>query len=67
MAASRELCGATATYKLGITVHAQPQESTCELDGAIPGSEVGSSVRANAGSLPPVQKVLRGEESWAPT
>lgn len=65
LAASRELCHAMATYKLGITVHAQPQESTRELDGAAPGNERGSSVKANVGSLLPVQKVLRAEKSWA--
>lgn len=60
-----ELCGAMATDKLGITVHAQPQESACELDGAVPGSEPWSSVRDNKRALPTLHEVLRGEDCWA--
>lgn len=51
LAASRELCGAVVTQKLGrMTEHAQPQASECRLDGAIPRSEVESIIRPNTGS-----------------
>lgn len=65
LAASRELCGAMATQKLGKTVHAQPQASECKRDGAVPGKEVESRVRANTGSPPPGHAFLRAEGSWA--
>lgn len=66
LAASRELCGAVATQKLGrTTVHAQPQASECRLDGAVPRSEVESRVRPNTGSPPPGWVFFRGGERWA--
>lgn len=65
LAASRELCGAMATQKLGKTVHAQPQASECKLEGAVPGKGVESGVRPDVGSPPPGHTLLRAEGSWA--
>ena len=66
LAASRELCGAVATQKLGrTTVHARPQASGWRLDGAVPGTEVESRIRPNTGSPPPGRVFFRGGESWA--
>lgn len=66
LAASRELCGAVATQKLGRTTeHVQPQASECRLEGAIPMREVESKIRPNTGSPPPGWVFFRGGENWA--
>lgn len=66
LAASRELCGAVVTQKLGrTTVHAQPQASERRLDGAVPRSEVEGRISPNTGSPPPGQLFFRGRESWS--
>lgn len=67
LAASRELCGAVATQKLGrTTVHAQPQASECRLDGAVPGREVESQVEAQHGQPPARPGVFRGGRAGLP-
>lgn len=65
LAASRELCGAVVTQKLGRTTgHAQPQASKCRLDGAILRSEVESKIRPNTGSPAPCWVFFRAGENW---